>query len=362
MAAAELSQVAIDFAKYVRFSCLSLGTLADRCSSLSLDEVPTRLRCVHCNRMALYASKLPCCDQNMCDNCKFILFSDAHTYTFMLTIFIGRTSLSTKCPVCFHEPIDKNDFRPNKTLRLTIRQWLAREEKRRQDLAGNAAATSATPETPAPAATPVIASTERIAETARSTNEEAAQPAGMTQEEQNEVSLSLHADARAAFLRRAIRPRFQFLKRKTNISIQAAGDSEGQSRSIETSAQHSFQSTETLPIQEQRAKSAEKDGNDHGGEAQQQTGQAGQDTVNGRQNYHAPNTGMALNIPNSQNFTHMYAGSFGQDPSQVGYQGMDWNNTGMFNPMMQMQMQNGGWGSYPNMMGKTSSNFLILLC
>ena len=190
MAAAELPQGAIDFAKYVGFSYLSLSALINRSSSLSLDEVPTRLRCVHCNRMALYASKLPCCDQNMCENCKFPFVGMSFDTRVCAHYFIGRTSLSTKCPVCFHEPIDKNDFRPNKTLRLTIRQWLAREEKRRQDLAGNATTTSTTPETPAPVTTPVTASTERTVEKAGGTNEGATQSTGTMQEEQNEVRLS----------------------------------------------------------------------------------------------------------------------------------------------------------------------------
>jgi hypothetical protein len=154
---------------------------------------------------------------------------------------------------------------------------------------------------------------------------------------------------------------FNFLKHKTNLSIQAAGNVEGQNRSIEPSDQYlkeRHQSTETLPSKEQQAKAAEKDGNEHGDEAQQQSGQAGQDAVNGHQNYHAPNSGMALTLPNSQNFNQMYGGGFGPDSSQVGYQGMDWNNTGMFNPMMQMQMQNGGWGGYSNLMGTTPWNYL----
>lgn len=154
---------------------------------------------------------------------------------------------------------------------------------------------------------------------------------------------------------------FNFLKRKTNRSIQAAVNSDARNPSIEKSGQHleeSHQSAENLPMKEQRPKNADSDGNEQGGEAQQQPGRAGQDGVNSHQNSQAPNTGIAWNMPNGQNFGQMYGGGFGLDPSQAGFQGMDWNNAGMFNPMMQMQMQNGGWGSYPNMMGTVPSNYL----
>jgi zinc finger CCCH domain-containing protein 13 len=51
------------------------------------------------------------------------------------------------------------------------------------------------------------------------------------------------------------------------------------------------------------------------------------------------------------------AGGFGFDPSQAGFQGMDWNGTGGFNPMMGMAAGMGGsmmgnnWNGFQGMMG-----------
>jgi len=71
----------------------------------------------------------------------------------------GQESLPEACPVCLHEPIKKEDCRPNKALRTTVRIFLKkkvvdRENARKQKelLEKAAAVTTATPsldETPA---------------------------------------------------------------------------------------------------------------------------------------------------------------------------------------------------------------------
>ena len=72
----------------------------------------------------------------------------------------GQESLPEVCPVCLHEPIKKEDCRPNKALRTTVRIFLKkkivdRENARKQKelLERPAVATPGTPiveETPAP--------------------------------------------------------------------------------------------------------------------------------------------------------------------------------------------------------------------
>lgn len=60
---------------------------------------------------------------------------------------------------------------------------------------------------------------------------------------------------------------------------------------------------------------------------------------------------MDWNAANGQGQDQMFGGGFGFNGAQAGFPGMDWNNP-EFAQMMQMQMQNGTWGGFPNMMGK----------
>ena len=39
-------------------------------SSLSQDDIPFKLRCAICNRLAIDAFRLPCCDQAICGTCE----------------------------------------------------------------------------------------------------------------------------------------------------------------------------------------------------------------------------------------------------------------------------------------------------
>jgi zinc finger CCCH domain-containing protein 13 len=62
------------------------------------------------------------------------------------------------------------------------------------------------------------------------------------------------------------------------------------------------------------------------------------------------NLGMGWNMQNGQANPQAFGNGLGFNNAQAGF-GMDWNAGNMMNPMMQMQMQNAGWGGYPNMMG-----------
>ena len=42
----------------------------DMYSSLTQDEIPFKLRCAICNKLAVNAFRLPCCDQAICETCK----------------------------------------------------------------------------------------------------------------------------------------------------------------------------------------------------------------------------------------------------------------------------------------------------
>jgi hypothetical protein len=35
-----------------------------------MEEIPIKLRCAACNKLAVNAFRLPCCEQSICENCK----------------------------------------------------------------------------------------------------------------------------------------------------------------------------------------------------------------------------------------------------------------------------------------------------
>lgn len=45
-------------------------------SSLPQDEVPIKLRCAICSKLAVNAFRTPCCEQMICENCEY---TDVHT-------------------------------------------------------------------------------------------------------------------------------------------------------------------------------------------------------------------------------------------------------------------------------------------
>ncbi|EEH11750.1 conserved hypothetical protein [Histoplasma capsulatum G186AR] len=86
--------------------------LMEIANSLAQDEIPFKLRCAICNKLAINAFRLPCCDQAICENC--------------------QGSLPECCPVCAHTPLSSDLCKPNKALRTTLRAFLRTEEKKRE--------------------------------------------------------------------------------------------------------------------------------------------------------------------------------------------------------------------------------------
>ncbi|RDW59645.1 hypothetical protein BP6252_12732 [Coleophoma cylindrospora] len=83
-------------------------------SSLAQEEIPIKLRCAICSRLAVNAFRLPCCDQAICETC--------------------QSTLPSSCPVCEHTPVAAEDCKPHKSLRTTIKVFLRTEEKKREAL------------------------------------------------------------------------------------------------------------------------------------------------------------------------------------------------------------------------------------
>lgn len=84
----------------------------DQVELISSLDVPIKLRCAICSKLALNAFRLPCCEQGICETC--------------------HSSLPLSCPVCEHSPLSVDDCPPNKSLRTTIKVFLRTEEKKRE--------------------------------------------------------------------------------------------------------------------------------------------------------------------------------------------------------------------------------------
>ncbi|OBT90149.1 hypothetical protein VE02_00970, partial [Pseudogymnoascus sp. 03VT05] len=128
-------------------------TQAELISSLSQDDIPIKLRCAICSKLAMNAFRLPCCEQAICEDC--------------------QSSLPSSCPVCEHTPVAAEDCKPHKSLRTTIKVFLRTEEKKRFTLQAKAIKDTPpiTPVEDAPA--PVTAPEEPIPEApAEDTTEE----------------------------------------------------------------------------------------------------------------------------------------------------------------------------------------------
>lgn len=124
-----------------------------------MDDIPIKLRCAACNKLANNAFRMPCCDQSICEDCKFLKSMLCLSSALILTLWLGQSSLPEACPVCLHEPVDKDDCRPNKALRTTIKVFLRkkgmeREAAKKKEMLEKVPATSAISATPLPDETP----------------------------------------------------------------------------------------------------------------------------------------------------------------------------------------------------------------
>lgn len=75
MAATDAPASLLEIARYGAFCVASdpdhlLTSFCCFFSSLSQDDIPFKLRCAICNRLAIDAFRLPCCDQAICGTCE----------------------------------------------------------------------------------------------------------------------------------------------------------------------------------------------------------------------------------------------------------------------------------------------------
>ena len=128
------------------------------CSSFGPDDIPIKLRCAICSKLAVNAFRLPCCEQAICESCMSTLQDDSSVHSIrpiMANNDAGQQNLPSSCPVCEHSPLSAEDCNPNKSLRTTIKVFLRTAEKKKEALRAKEAkeATPATPVEPTPAST-----------------------------------------------------------------------------------------------------------------------------------------------------------------------------------------------------------------
>lgn len=99
-------------------------------SSLAPDDVPMKLRCAVCSKLAINAFRLPCCEQSICENCRFYTLRKLQDAADHVP---GQSNLPSSCPICEHSPLSAEDCNPNKSLRTTIKVFLRTAEKKRND-------------------------------------------------------------------------------------------------------------------------------------------------------------------------------------------------------------------------------------
>ncbi|KAJ9639431.1 hypothetical protein H2199_006464 [Coniosporium tulheliwenetii] len=274
----------------------------DLASTLSMDEIPTKLRCAICNKLAINAFRLPCCDQSICETC--------------------QSSLPDSCPVCAHTPLAAEDCKPNKALRLTVKAFLKSEEKKR-------AVKPATPATPSAAETP----TPAIVDPPTSA------PGHPPQTEQSGelstpvvASIEEHAPAGEVFAGQTQ------LARREAASQPAAQDQTQEPEETKREVSVAQGATEAETADRQHTDPViETQGAQDGVQSQRPDGSQDQNNM------------WAMN--GGQGQQQMYGEGYGFDSSQAGYGDMGWNNASGFNPMMQMPMQNGTGGSWNNFSG-----------
>ncbi|RDA91072.1 hypothetical protein CP533_3055 [Ophiocordyceps camponoti-saundersi (nom. inval.)] len=105
---------------------------AELIRSFSPDDIPLKLRCAICSKLAVNAFRLPCCEQAICETCMETKICIAPENSDPNGSSPGQSSLPLSCPVCEHTPLAAEDCNVNKSLRTTIRVFLRTAEKKKE--------------------------------------------------------------------------------------------------------------------------------------------------------------------------------------------------------------------------------------
>ncbi|KAL8717333.1 MAG: hypothetical protein Q9225_005408 [Loekoesia sp. 1 TL-2023] len=277
--------------------------LANIAESLAMDDIPVKLRCAACNKLATNAFRTPCCDQSICESC--------------------QSTLPQACPICLHEPVKAEDCRPNKTLRMTIKAFLKKLMTEREKAQKKQAADKA-------AATPAAAQPSGISERPLSTVPNTKNTIKSTGDDD---AVQAHREASS------MPPSSEHAKPMTNgETLPTEAQKDVPQPSIETTEDHVRE--ESFQEQAQRDDAApDQTGPQKDGSQQPQNQQNTQMQGPGQQWPTVNGTGQGTN-----------GGGFGFDGMNSGFPNMAFANPGDFNSMMQFMPSN-VMGGFPNMMG-----------
>lgn len=99
-------------------------------SGMPVEAIPEKLRCATCDKLAISAVKIPCCDSTICTYCT-LLRRDAFSH-FPTNVSLGHAGLSdTECPICTHSPFTASMCVPAKGLQATVKAFIKTEAKKR---------------------------------------------------------------------------------------------------------------------------------------------------------------------------------------------------------------------------------------
>ena len=241
-------------------------------------------------------------------------------------------SLPTKCRVCSYEGVTAGNLTINKPLRLTIRQWLQKRERIR-DQARTEVPTSTSGTSDTTAVADATTSSKGKQGTAQSDNTKAkSQEPGQNTGSQSGDVASDATNTRVRILGLITDDDLKADAVKQDIVIGNARDQsakEERQKSATPLAGATTASHGESPRQEALNQSETTDSSD----------------VPRENDISDPNNvGMNWNNTNGP----MFGNGFGYDSTEAAFPGMDWSNNGMFNPMLQMQMQP-SFGGFPNM-------------
>ncbi|RAK96749.1 uncharacterized protein BO80DRAFT_215611 [Aspergillus ibericus CBS 121593] len=267
--------------------------LMDIASSLTQDDIPFKLRCAICNKLAVNAFRLPCCDQAICETC--------------------QAALPETCPVCAHTPISSDLCKPNKALRTTLKAFLRTEEKKREK-----ERQSATPATPATTNGATTADGTPIQQETPAVSSVPEVPAaeGVSAPDYP-VDAPLEEPPIAA-----------------DVGDQNAENAPGASDEAPTEGQVQDDQSATVPADTQgTVADAQQDGTGEGEPADEAKADQGNDEE----------------APQGSESGSMFPNGMGFGMGTGMFPNMAWNNTGGFNPMA--QFMNNGMFNFPNAMG-----------
>ncbi|EMC98948.1 hypothetical protein BAUCODRAFT_385972 [Baudoinia panamericana UAMH 10762] len=282
------------------------ATAIEVARSLTIESIPPKLRCGVCNKLAIDAVKLPCCDTSLCLTCS--------------------RDLGETCPICTHSPITPDDCTPVKNLRTTINAYIKTEQKKRSKLAG-------VPSTPAvnEAAVPALAPAADLISQETAATEDAVKEQTPLVEPTNSAQSD---DA---------------VVEETGGQLEATNGNDAQDDNDEAEDYEDEDDMVKIITHKEETDNAaqppkyEHQNNEAAATEEQQQGYDGVDQAGADQ--------------------HQGYGDFAQHNQQNGFGNggaMDFSNMSAgFNPMMAgMNMSGFGGMGMPNMMGKSPSNFL----